>query len=184
MKVCRYGLIERKFFYAIPHFLHGLEVTGLEAAHARAGDGGNLFVGEVFIITHYKDAALLVGKGGNDLGEFPLGRIPAKPWVGVYHPFGTRVKVFELKGRPYSAAAKVTESFVGGYAPYPCEVAGIATEGRKCFPDFEESLLHQVVRILMAVHEAAYMPVQAVAVLRNKLPEYAFQILHIPGVTT
>ena len=178
MKTEVYGLISgRKIFHFFADALHSVEVAGLEGAHTGAGDFGNLLVGEIFIVTHQEHRALLFGEGRYSLGEFALGGIAVEPGIGIYHPLRTGVQALELKGGADALLPQIPQRLVGSYAPEPGEVAGIAPEVRECLPGLQEGFLQQVVGIFVAVHKAAYVPVQLFAILAHKFAEYGFRII-------
>ena len=178
MKTEVYGLIAgRKIFHSFADALHRVEVAGLEGADAGAGDFGDLFVGEVFVVAHEEHRALLFRKSRHRFGEFALGGVAVEPGIGIYHPLRTGVQALELQGRADTLLPQIPQRLVGGDAPEPGEVAGVAPEVRKRLPGLEEGFLQQVVGVFVTVHKAADVPVQLFAILAHEFAEYGFRVI-------
>ena len=133
-----------------------------ERTHGSSEQGAHFFIFHFFKIFQIEDNALFLGQGVNGFLEFELRGVAVE--IGVsFQVFDFRREFFRFSVKALHGAAfsEKGQAFVDGDSVEPRADFALCTKRVQSHPSFEKGVLHDVVGVVVKLHDATHAIVES-----------------------
>ena len=152
----------------------------LECAYACTEDSGHILVFHLVEVLHVEYKSLFLGKSRNGFAQQPLCAVAVKERIAFYGIDQHCLLVIQRDVEAATFALEKCEAFVDGYFVEPSRQACIAAKVFELRPRLDESVLQQVIGIVMALYHPSDLSVQRLGIHGYDAPECRTACLRRP----